>query len=289
MENWKIMLLKDVAKYIFDFLIQSEGGTQYNNLKTKYIIKDILKKDDKKIQKTFILPSESELLDKTYEFLYDIFKNPEYFAIEQLGVEQEDDIWRNFNAIFSSYNNKIYVGIQSKHHLIDCINYHNAQIRNRLLDPQSILAIRLDEIRNRKVNNKLDKIITTLNSNTALQEDDISLDYMNEQLESILMSMKLELSQIRLMQIKCIRYMFILIISLGAIFVFGRINTGYSMVYITLIYVVIIFLIILLFVLLFHLLSEKKQKGEIDELVMSLYILHFNIYEKYLYEKIKIN
>lgn len=83
--------------------------------------------------------------------------------------------------------------------------------------------------------------------------------------------------------------MFILIISLGAIFVFGRINTGYSMVYITLIYVVIIFLIILLFVLLFHLLSEKKQKGEIDELVMSLYILHFNIYEKYLYEKIKIN
>ncbi len=287
-ENWKVMLLKDVATYILDFLIQSEGGNQYNNLKTKYIIKDILKKDNKKIQKTFILPSESELLDKAYEFLYDVFKNPEYFAIEQLSVEQEDDIWRNFNAIFRGFNNNIYVGIQSKHHLIDCINYHNTQIRNRLFDPQSVLAIRLDEIRNRKVNNKLDKIINTLNCNTELQEDDITLDYMSEQLESILMSMKLELSQIRLMQIKCIRYMFILIISLGAIFVFGRVNTDYSMFYMALTYAVVMFLIILLFVLGFHLLSEKKQKSEIEEFVKSLYILHFEIYKRYLYGKIRI-
>ena len=48
------------------------------------------------------------------------------------------------------------------------------------------------------------------------------------------------------------------------------------------------FLIILLFVLGFHLLSEKKQKSEIEEFVKSLYILHFEIYKRYLYGKIRI-
>lgn len=277
MERKKKLLL-DTVCYVFDMFTQLESGAKYNEFRTKQIIKKILKEDEKKIKKTFILPSENELLDSVYSFLYkEIYIKPEYFETSILTEEQQNEVW---NAFKRSIND--VVGIESKKHLIDCINYHNNQICSKLLDSSFLFSIKVQEVNNRKWNNKFNEIIDILKSDAAIQNDDYDLNYLSIQLNSILCAFRTNMSEMRKMQIRYLIGIVSVFICIACVPIFGK-YYDWVVAYSKAIFIAAFLIIGLLsLILIMSVIKIYIQEKKFDRLLRELYQLHFKLYAMYI-------
>lgn len=272
--------------YILDFLIQNYGSDKYNNLVTKLRIESILKNDEKRIKKIFILPSEKQFVGDIFPFLCnDVFSNVDYFETKKLSAEKEDELWKLFYDKNSKYYN--YLGNESKNHLIKCVNEHNNEVCKRLLDQNSLLEIKILEREGKKHDVRFNQLMDTLQGNTELQSADIDLDYLNLQLESIMKTMRYELEIITYMQNRCLIYIMIIFISLILLPVLGKYYTnGLSQI---IVFPLLIILALFAIVLIKNVIDSINQKREVDRNISRLFEAHYVIYIKYLEKKVNSN
>lgn len=281
--GYKAELLKSASLYILDFIIQNYGGDKYNNIVTELKIKSILKNDEKRIKKNFILPSEKKLIDEVFPFLCkDVFPNVDFFETQNLSAEKEAKLWKLFYDKHIKYYE--YLGNESKNHLIKCVNEHNNEICKRLLDQKGLFEINILERESKKQDIKYKQIIDTLQSSTNLQSADIDLDYLNLQLESIMKSMRYELEVIRYIQNRCLIYTIIIFVSLIFLPILGKYyTTSLNAIFI---FSLLIILVLFAIVLIINVIDSIYQKKVIDRNTLRLFETHYTIYRKYLEKRV---
>ena len=193
--------MKKLVDFIASFLIEITGNEIFDRWQQKRKIEKILKKDINIIKNTFYVVRENELYKLIEEYImFSVFEDITFYSPGHLTTVQENELWEKFQTFFRNETGEKYVNIDYKDRLIRCVNSHNSRI-NEIMDNTSRIHIKLMNRQHKSIEDSLNCIINTLNTNTKLQDKDDDLDYMVEQLETIIKSFRYDVNQLRKMQI----------------------------------------------------------------------------------------
>lgn len=197
--------MKEVIGFIAGFLVDMTGNELFEKWKSKRKISKILKQDSINIKRIFYVEYNSNIYNLIEEFImFFAFKSTSFYSSMNLTVEQEEHLWREFTDFIKNETGNAYVDIGYKDKVIRCINLHNEAINNIIMDAQGLLHMKVMQNQHNIINNSLNHIISTLNTETKLQDEDDQLNFSVEQLEMIMKSYRFDINQLRNIQIICI-------------------------------------------------------------------------------------
>lgn len=194
--------MKELVGFIVSFLIDRTGNEIFDKRKERRKIVKILKEDIENIKQIFWVVRDDRLYNLIEEYImYFAFREIRFYSPIELTKEQENELWDSFEKYINNETGDNYVDIEYKNRLIRCLNFHNKQINEIIMDDKSQININLMNRQHRSIEKSLNYIINTLNTDTKLQDKDDELDYAVEQLESIVKSYRYDVNQLRRMQI----------------------------------------------------------------------------------------
>lgn len=147
----------------------------------------------------------------------------------------------------------------------------------------------MHQIRYNSIDRKLKEITNTLNNRTALQEENVELDFSIEELESIIKSFRVDIKYIRKMHsmIICGTMMILLIMS-----IFVPLSIKYAeYMPATIIMVFFLCMVVVLLLILWRDISvkEKALEKKIELMRDSLWNIHFELYQNQICRLYKID
>lgn len=272
---------------VLNIIAEQLGLSFLEKHKSKKKIKEILKNDSLTIKQFFQYRTENQI--KLIEnYIYSkAFINMEFYSIEALNEDEENELWFDYCEYMRKETNDGYVDIKDRDNLIYCLNKHNKRISDAFLSTNSKIQMQKDRYNHYNIIKEIRTIQDTLVSNTKLQSENISLDYLNIQIESILKSVRLDLIQRRKLQS---------IYLVGVLFVIAIMNfsiyKGINMVVyqdiefsiaISLFSILLFSILIIRF--LYKLWRDVTQtiynlEQRIEQYTDKLWEIHFNLYEK---------
>ena len=145
---------------------------------------------------------DSDLYNLVEEFImYSAFKEVSFYSPMNLTIEQEEKLWKNFSYFIERETGNNYINSDYKEKIIRCINLHNKAINSMIMDNQGMLHMKVMQNQHKIINDSLNQIIDTLNTETKLQDEDNELNFSVEQLEMIMKSYRFDINQLRKIQI----------------------------------------------------------------------------------------
>lgn len=281
---------KDVIEFIAAFLVDATGNEIFENWKEKRKIAKILKEDNKNIKRIFFTVDNSELYNLIEEFIiFSAFKEVSFYSPFDLTIEQEENLWRRFSDFIKSETGDGYVSGEYKKKIIQCINLHNKAISNIIMDSKDVLQMKVMQKQHEAINDSLNGIVNTLNTETKLQDEDEELNFSVEQIEMIMKSYRYDLNQLRKMQIVSIYGVIGIIISMS-VFIplsLGEIRNNYSIVAIFSFFIMVVCLILMFWI---HITIQAKAIGrKIESMRGNLLYLHYDLYSSQIKKMYKIS
>lgn len=157
------------------------------------------------------------------------------------------------------------------------------------MDEQTRFQTRMHQTRYNSIDKKLKEITNTLNNRTALQEENVELDFSIEELESIIKSFRVDIKYIRKMHsmIICGTMMILLIMS-----IFVPLSIKYAeYMPATIIMVFFLCMVVVLLLILWRDISvkEKALEKRIELMRDSLWNIHFELYQNQICRLYKID
>lgn len=193
---------KELIEFIASFLVDATGNEIFEKWKSKRKISNILKEDNKNIKRIFYTVDNSDLYNLIEEFImFSAFKEVSFYSSMNLTQEQEEKLWDNFVIFLKRETGNNYVNGDYRNKIIRCVNLHNEAINSFIMDDQGTLHMKMIQSQHRIINNSLNQIINTLNTETKLQDEDGELNFSVEQLEMIMKSYRFDINQLRKIQI----------------------------------------------------------------------------------------
>lgn len=281
------IVIKEVAESIVSFLVDRTGNEIFDNIAEKRKITKILKDDKKKIKNTFCY-ADSSTYSLIETFLFSMFREPDFYSSLRLSMEQEAKLWDEFRYYLNKETGDNYISHDYREKLIKCMNLHNDSINNIIMDSKSRIQARAMQRQHDTIENSLNNIINTLNTRTILQENQDELDFLIEQLESIIKSYRYDINKIRRIQLFCfcVALVFLLICTITIYW------KSANMTLLLLSYPLLgIIMINLLFITILKYTTARLNRLEdkLDFCSEFLWRIHSNIYRKYLNRKFDIS
>ena len=271
---------------VLNIIAEQLGLSFWDKHKAKKKIKEILKNDSLTIRQFFQYHTENQI--KLIEnYIYSkAFINMEFYSIESLNEDEENELWYDYSEYMRKETNNGYVDKNDRDNLIYCLNKHNKRISDTFLGTDSKIQMQKDQHNHYSIMKEIRNIQDTLVSNTKLQSDNISLDYLNIQIESILKSVRLDLIQRRKLQ--SIYLVGVLLIAIMNFSIYKGINMVVYQdiefsVTISLFSILLFSIVIIKF--LYKLWRDVTQtiynlEQRIEQYTDKLWEIHFNLYEK---------
>lgn len=275
--------VKTVVEFIVAFLIERTGNDTFDEWKEKRKIKNVLEGDRKNIKKSFRVEYGSDLYNLIEEFIMiSAFKETTFYSPVNLTVEQENELWDRFKYHIKSETGDDYVDDRYKEKIIRCVNLHNEKINNIILDSKSRFHIKLMNEQYLNTKNYLNDIITTLNTNTKLQEEDDELNFAVEQLETIIKSYRYDINQLRKIQLLSISGTMIIFLLMG-IFVPLSLKDIVN-IYPTIIMATFFSMVAILLLIFWGHISKKLRslENELTYITKIIWELHFEFYKNHI-------
>lgn len=277
---------KEIAEFIASFLLDKTGNEFFDKWKAKRKISKILNEDNKNIERIFYTKKDSDLYHLVQEFIMNsAFTEVSYYSPMDLTDEQEEKLWEEFSNFIKKEKKENYVSGEYKNKIIRCINLHNKAINSIIIDDQGNFQMKMMQNQYKSIKDSLNYIISTLNTETKLQEKDDKLNFGIEQLEMIMKSYRFDINLLRKLQIICFCATFI-------IFMFVNIIISFSLKYdlsMNSMLIMCIFLIIVTGLLLAFWLNITsdlhKLEKEMENMRQSLWEIHYKIYENKIYKE----
>lgn len=278
--------IKDIVNIIASFLVSRTGNDIFDKQVEKRKIRKVLKEDKKNIQRLFGIEDDTDLYNLIEEFVMNsAFKDTLFYSSMELTLEQENELWERFSKYIEKETKDGYVNIDYKSKIIRCINLHNEAINNIIMDTKSNIHIKLMQRQYENFKNYLDYIISTLNTDTKLLDNDDELNFVIEQIETIMKSYRFDINQTRKMQIIsiCGTMIILLILTVSIPLSLKYVESIYT------IYALLIFLVVFLSISYIFWLNisnrlrclERKMENMRDYLLH----LHLKLYESILDKK----
>lgn len=194
-----------IVDTIAGFLVDRTGNEIFDKWKEKRKIKKILKEDCKNIKRIFNTDEDSDLYKLIEEFImFHAFKETNFYSSMDLTLEQEHELWERFKKHISQEKSDNYVDHNYKDKIIRCVNLHNEAINSIIMDEKSKIHIKAMQSEHRLIAKSLNQIISTLNTDTPLQDEDNRLGFIVSQVEAIMKSYRFDIGQLRRLQSFCI-------------------------------------------------------------------------------------
>ncbi len=240
--------LKEIATFIASFLVDMTGNEIFEKWTEKRKITKILNKDSKNIKRIFYITENLDLYNLIEEFIMiSAFKNVEFYSLIDLTPRQENELWEKFSDYISREMKDAYVDIAYKDKIVKCINLHNKEINDIILDNKDRLHGKVMQRQYESLKNSLSDIVDILNTETKLQERNIEIDFFLEQLESIMKSYRYDINQLRQNQRICILGTIIIVVLMSSFIPLSQRYVDSSVFYIT-IDLLLVISVLLLFV-----------------------------------------
>lgn len=281
---------KEIIDFIASVLIDTTGNEFIQKWKVKREISKILKNDRRNIKIYFNADAETDLYNYIEEFIiFHAFKEVSFYSSMELTTEQEEKLWTVFSDFIKVQTGNKYVDGNYKDKIIRCLNLHNEAINN-IMDEQNLFRMKVMLDQNKAINNSLTQIIDTLNTETKLQNKDDDLDYVVEQIETVIKSYRYDINNFRKIQLFCI-----IVMILVYIFIICLFSASFSEVF----SIDVIFYFISIFGLvfeapafLFTVYITKKINGlekNVEEVRKNLLKIHKKAYFRMLEKKYKMH
>lgn len=277
---------KEVIDFIIAFLFETTGNEVFENWKAKIKISKILKEDNKNIERIFYAIKDSDLYNLIQEFImYSVFKEVSFYSPMDLTIEQEEKLWEEFSNFIKKETKDNYVDGVYRDKIVRCINLHNKAINSIIIDAQGNFQMKMMQNQHQSVNDSLNYIINTLNTETKLQDKDDKLNFGVEQLEMIMKSYRFDINLLRKIQIIsiCGALIILLFMSIFVPFSLRYVRSEHSMrVMYAFLSIVVVLLLSFWGYITFALYKLEKQ---MERMRILLWKIHYDIYEKKIYKE----
>lgn len=279
--------VKGVAKFIVSFLVERTGNDAFNRYAERKKIIRVLKQDQKNIKEIFCDLEGTEIALLIEQFImYHVFKKKEFYADDNLSPEQEEQLWVMFVDYIKKQNRYDYVNSSYRERIIRCVNLHNDDVKEIILDEDTKIHMKWQQEQNEMMRKSIHDIVDTLSIETQLQEEDGNLEFITVQLESIMKSYRFDINQLRRHQMVCI-YGALVFLGLSTIFMPTTLESAQNNF--GMFIVAILFAIVVVSVIGFGINNFKKlSRIELDmaEARESLWRIHFYFYRCMLKSKL---
>lgn len=243
---------------------------------------NIVKTDSESIEQQFRTSTFQEELVRNF-FKEKVIPSYRYYSVHSLNDSEEESLWKDFWEYLSAQDIDVPEDDLNslKRKLIFCVNIHNEIIRKSNLTTSEELSQSVTQRGFENVEAILRQIEDTLCLSTDLQAENIKLDYLTQQIESILKSIRIDLQKSRSTISHLMVYMIVIIliaaISIGVTlrYVTERITTIESLFFLVLFIIVFI-------PLLYTTSATKEKEKQLNEMCNSLLQLHYKKYSSFL-------
>ena len=247
------------------------------------IVHNAIKADQKTIKKEFPVESEKKAVEGF--FLSNVVSSYKYYSATALTIDEENELWNDFCKYMIENNIELISDSkkQTKERLVKCLNAHNSKIRTEVLTCGDELSHHLSQKGFNRIESFLRQINDTLCLDTELQLKNDRLDYLTQQIESILKSSWMDLQKCRNTAYHIIIFNSISVIVLSVIL--WMILKYYSYHQIV-VFVIVSFIgmdfLITYVLLLFALRSVKEKEKRVYQVSTSLLDIHYKLYVSFL-------
>lgn len=281
---------KEVIEFIASFLVDATGNEIFEKWKVKRKIFKILEEDKKNIRRIFYTVDNSDLYNLVEEFiLHYAFKEVSFYSAVNLTAEQEEKLWIKFGDFIKKEMGSNWVDNTCKEKIIKCVNLHNKAINSIIMDPPDIFHMKMLQTQNKAINESLNHIIDTLNTETKLQDEDDELNFFVEQLEMIMKSYRFDINHFRRIQIVsiCGAMVILLFMSIFIPLSLEHIINIYPIIIMSLFFIIVVVLLLIFWI--YISLKSQKIENHMEAMRVLLWEIHFKIYKKQIDKKCAIN
>lgn len=282
-ENWKSELIRIGTDNILSCLINQTGSELSNYLSKRRSAKNTMKAVIKSIEEEFGEDKKAITIVSDFFRNY-ITTNYNYFSLGDIDQERQEDLWDAFCKFWRSRDGGEVINADYRENLVRCLNVYNRRIRDSKLTVKDEVQLTLNQVRQKRLEAKLDKIIDTLCLNTGLQESDIELEYLSSQVESVLKSFRSDLNR----NLYIVRFMMMCLIVTIAVAAIAILFTIRYLNFIVVVIELVFFVFILLLTsapLIRSVQIVKVKERHIESMCDRLLEMHYKLYERMLVEK----
>lgn len=217
------IISEKVIDLIINTLIEVSKNEITDNTTTRLKVEKILNSDKKYIHYQFKKISDDKNMYNLIEdfLILSAFPNKSFYSPEILTTTQEDMAWDEFRNYIKTSIGDTYVNTKFKSLIILCINMHNKNINDKILDKKSVFEMIFFSKKFEEINKQFNEMFNYLNTYTRAQEDDIELDFFIDQLTSIINSYRFDIGQLRKQQNIIILFTIIIILAMSIVIPFS--------------------------------------------------------------------
>lgn len=278
--------VKEIVEFVASFLVDRTGNDIFDKWREKRKIERILKEDRKNIKRIFYAVDNSDLYNLIEEFImFSAFKETFFYSSMDLTIMQEEILWQKFADYIQKETGDSYINTEYREKIIRCLNLHNKAINNIIMDEKDTIQTKMIQRQHNSLEDSLNYIINTLNTDTRLQDKDDELSFSIEQLDMIIKSYRFDINQLRKLQTLSICGAMIILL-------FMSIFVPLSLKYVENVYsIIVMFLflsvIILLFLIFWKYISRKLEilEHRMRRMRDSLWEIHFKLYKNQIKNK----
>lgn len=247
--------------------------------------KNIVRADSKNIEQQFGSNNALTLQVRNF-FREKVVPSYRYYSVHDLTAEEIESLWRDFCNYLLAQELDAPENDSSvlKKKLTFCVNAHNKKIRESSLSTSEELSQSVTQRGFKNVEAILRQISDTLSLDTNLQDSDDKLDYLTQQIESILRSIRIDLQKSRHSMYRMMVYLIITAL-IAAVSVWLTINhVDIQTATIELIF--LSYILLMTFIPLINTLKMAREKErKLNQICSDLLKLHYGLYAEFLKKK----
>ena len=273
-------VLKNIGSTVGQYIFGRVGDNYFDNFSAKRKLKKVLKEDEKNIEQQFQGKLEKTDIEKIKKFFFeDAFQNAVFlYPVSVFPKERLDLLEKQFYAYVSETNfqNALEISVSD---LAKCINKHNELVSKYLLSESERIMLKTIQ---RDQSDLLGYTGKTLDSNSELQVEDLTLDYTHRQIEGILHAMRMDMQHYKfLMLLYSVGILIIIAIAIIILPQMLKAANDFNSISSSLIVVLVLFPLatsLLLYLFVLSLRNVKIREEKILKYMELLWKLHFDRY-----------
>lgn len=184
--------IRFVCQFMASFLLDQSGSNLLDKIKKKRARDQFVKREHKFFTYQFADTQNKKDVKLLLDFLDGkvVWGNLYYSKDGDISVEQKEQLWIDFKKYWYNQTGDTYASPKYIDKLIFCANFHNQLVNELILNERDHFIMKGVQNDQKHLEKSMRDIISTLNTNTTLSNQNSNLDFFINQLENIIFSLR---------------------------------------------------------------------------------------------------